>query len=393
MTSRQVWASVGGLVAGGEHGIEQVWDLLLDTGAEARCALPSVDWREFGRRFARDAPPALRLARLAMSETLSRHGPLIRSVDPARIGVVMTPFSTANIMANFGIHLSKGGKVAVTTTPLTMSNAVASYAASWIGAAGPAWAVDAACASSLIAVHQGAELIRSGQCDLCIVGGADCQVELEDPDRLDMSALTFQAMRVSSDISETRPFDIDRKGMFVAPGAAFLVLSSQPFSDDATGSQVTVGPGASVFGGADMFAPEEDGYSVERVIRAALNEVDDPSAAIDLVVAHGTGTKRNDAAEAAAIASVFTTSPIVTSVKGLVGHTGFAAGSMNAAVALLSLARGIVPPVGGLRTPDFALNFPVGAPKSAQLNGALVLAIGLGGMNAALRLSRDDSAD
>jgi 3-oxoacyl-[acyl-carrier-protein] synthase II len=107
---------------------------------------------------------------------------------------------------------------------------------------------------------------------------------------------------------------------------------------------------------------------------------------VGLVVAHGTGTALNDPAESTALRDVLAgADPLITAVKGAVGHTSGAAALVNADVALRCLANRTVPPIAGLRTvlPEGAgLSFVRDAPAGLHAGIAQVNAFGFGGVNA-----------
>jgi 3-oxoacyl-[acyl-carrier-protein] synthase II len=114
----------------------------------------------------------------------------------------------------------------------------------------------------------------------------------------------------------------------------------------------------------------------------------DPSA-VNHVNAHGTSTPLNDAAESEAVAKVFGGStPPITSIKGVTGHTIGAAGAVEAVASLLSLRHGLVPPVANYETPDPEITADVvhGAPREIGAGVALSNSFGFGGHNASLVL-------
>jgi 3-oxoacyl-(acyl-carrier-protein) synthase len=128
-------------------------------------------------------------------------------------------------------------------------------------------------------------------------------------------------------------------------------------------------------------------------MRMALDDACLSADAIGYVNAHGTGTPHNDAAETLAIKSVLgarAPSVPVSSIKSMVGHTLGAAGAIEAAASVLSLARGFVPPTVHLRTPDpaFGLDYVPGAARDVALEALLSNSFAFGGNNTVLAFSR-----
>ena len=144
--------------------------------------------------------------------------------------------------------------------------------------------------------------------------------------------------------------------------------------------------------GCDAFhitSPEPTGAGAERAIRAGARALRDVDAAdVDCIVAHGTGTKLNDAAEAAAILRVFGGRSVpVTAPKSVVGHTLGAAGAFSVAVGALAVRHGLIPPGINYDTPDpdCPLDIVHGAPRQGR-RAAIVNAFGFGGQNAVVVL-------
>ena len=107
------------------------------------------------------------------------------------------------------------------------------------------------------------------------------------------------------------------------------------------------------------------------------------------IVAHGTGTRLNDAAESAAILRVFERSPAVTAPKSVVGHTLGAAGAFGVVTAALVVERSTIPPTLNydVPDPDCPIDVVAGAARSADRGVTLVNAFGFGGQNAVLALA------
>lgn len=252
------------------------------------------------------------------------------------------------------------------------------------GGGGPRMSIANACTSSSAAVGLAGLWVASGECDCALAGASDA-----------LSRLTvggFNALRVVSP-DRPKPFDRNRSGMVIGEGAAFLVLESSD-SASARGAR----PLASLDGvglSADAFhatAPQPEGEGALRAMRQALQMAGTGPESVDHVNAHGTATPSNDAAEARALLELLgerAGGVPVTSIKGAVGHCLGAAGALEAATAVLSLAHQRVPPCAGFAEPDPAL--PLWVPRDAvpmSLGHVLCVNLAFGGNNAALLFGR-----
>jgi 3-oxoacyl-[acyl-carrier-protein] synthase II len=142
-----------------------------------------------------------------------------------------------------------------------------------------------------------------------------------------------------------------------------------------------------------MTAPHPDGEGAARAMRAALDDARLDAARVGYVNAHGTATPYNDSAETAAIKSVLgarAPSVPVSSIKSMVGHTLGAAGAIEAAASVLTLARNFIPPTVNLRTPDpaFGLDYVPGAARDARVDVVLSNSFAFGGNNTTLCFTR-----
>ncbi len=249
---------------------------------------------------------------------------------------------------------------------------------------GPITIIANACASGANAIGQAWELVRRGHTDRALAGGYDalCQLVFAGFDSLQALSPT-----------ECRPFDAQRDGLALGEGAAVLTLETLA-SAEQRGAAILgeiVGYGAAT-DGHHLTQPHPQGHAALAAMNAACASAGLDAAQIDYVNAHGTGTPLNDSAEAAAIntwAGRRAASLPVSSTKASVGHLLGAAGAVEAAVCLMTLAGQWLPPTATLRTPDPACAFPVvQQPTSARVEYALTNSFGFGGANASLILRR-----
>lgn len=252
--------------------------------------------------------------------------------------------------------------------------------------AGTGCNINAACASSTIAVARGAAVIASGQAETAVVVCCDLVSEFVFSG--------FSALK-GLDSAPSRPFDSDRAGLTLGEGAAALMLMSRKRAIE-TNSPVlarVLGWGAAN-DAHHITAPARDGSGLIRAVKQALSVAGLPEEAVDGISAHGTGTLYNDAMELTAFKQVFGDRRLpLHSVKGALGHTLGAAGGLEVALGLRSLETGLIPPTVGLIQPELAAQGQAAA-ISQSFGGETLLSTnsGFGGINGALLLGREANA-
>jgi 3-oxoacyl-[acyl-carrier-protein] synthase II len=267
-----------------------------------------------------------------------------------------------------------------------MANMSAGQLSAALGVRGPSLAVATACASGATAIGVARDLLRSGACDVALAGGTEAAV-----DRLTAAAFArldaLAPLPGSQDpAAASRPFDAERQGFVLAEGAAVLVLERLADAK-ARGARVLgrlVGYGAA----ADAHhptTPHPAGVGLELALRRALADAGARPAEVDHVNAHATGTPLGDLAEARTLHRLFGAVP-VTAAKGTLGHTLGAAGAIEAALTVLTVAEGLIPPTANLakQDPEIDLDVVHGAPRPARIGLALTDSAGFGGQNAVL---------
>ncbi len=245
------------------------------------------------------------------------------------------------------------------------------FVRSALGLAGPAMTVSTACASSARAFLDGSHLIASGLADAVVVGGADSLC------RLTLSG--FAALELIAP-GPCRPCDAERQGISIGEAAGFCLL------EPGRAGVALLGAGASS-DGYHMSSPRPDGESAAIAMRRALASARLEPGDIDAINLHGTGTRANDAAEDAAIDTVFGNAVPTSSTKGFTGHTMGSCGIVEALIAKLCLEHGFLP--GCLRVdavdPTFRMHV-LTHNEERPLRRMVSNAFGFGGMNASLVL-------
>jgi 8-amino-7-oxononanoate synthase len=227
--------------------------------------------------------------------------------------------------------------------PGCLPNMAPSTVSSVFDLGGPSFALDAACSSTLVAMHQAVMQLRTGSCSAALVGGVFLNLT---PDVL----VGFSRIGALSRQGVCRPFDKDADGFVLGEGGALLVL--RPLADAvADGDRVYAvvrGVGASNDGGgAGPMTPQPSGQAV--AMRAAYRDAGIAPGTVGMIEAHGTATTAGDRAELEALRIVRADEPqrlpcALSSTKALIGHTLPAAGAAGLIKAALALHHAAIPP-------------------------------------------------
>ncbi|KFF49250.1 3-oxoacyl-ACP synthase [Gammaproteobacteria bacterium MFB021] len=321
-----------------------------------------------------------RLLALALDALGDALEPLLARVNPARIGVVIGT-STSGI-GETERAIAESGQDGPLPADFAYSRqelgAPARFAAERLGLSGPCYALSTACSSSARALASARRLLKSGQCDAVIAGGADSLCRL--------TVNGFASLDAVSD-EPCLPFSRQRRGINLGEAAALFVVTPERGGIQLSG----VGESADAH---HISAPRPDGSGAVAAMQQALTMAGLAPEAIDYLNLHGTGTALNDQMEATAVNDLFARPPACSSTKALTGHTLGAAGALEAAFCWLALTHGRLP--RHIYDGDYDPELPplplVGhAPAPcAPPRHALSNSFAFGGNNASLLLSRDD---
>ncbi len=270
------------------------------------------------------------------------------------------------------------------TIPRFMVNAAPSHITMEFGITGPAFSVASACASANHAIGQAFHMLRSGQIDAAVAGGAEACIAVGP-----MKA--WEALRVLA-TDTCRPFSKNRKGMVLGEGAGIYVLETLEGAR-ARGAAMhaeLAGFGMSADAG-DIVQPSVDG--AVRAIGGALRDAGLAPEAVGYVNAHGTGTAANDATETVALHRVFGGQArrlAISSTKSVHGHALGAAGALELLAAIRALTDGIIPPTANYTEPDpeCDLDYVPNTARERDVAACLSNSFAFGGLNAVLALRR-----
>lgn len=287
-------------------------------------------------------------------------------------------------------YLNKGPlRVSPYLLPNLCANLPSGKAGMLLGFTGPVFSPQGACASGNHAIGIGSRMIRDGDCDFVLAGGADACIIPEIIHGFENMNATIKVLpedRAYDDPNQvSRPFSIDRRGFVLSEGCGVLILAAE----EMLGTYGLV-PKAEVLG----IGWTSDAYHFIRpnkqtVIRSILEAIDDAGLQpgdIQYVNAHGTSTPRGDRTEIECLKKVFGTDlkkiPI-SSNKSQIGHTLGAAASIEAAMGIEAMQNGLIlPTVNYLPDPEFeGLDLVPNEVRNQNYDIFLSNAFGFGGTN------------
>lgn len=322
--------------------------------------------------------------------------------DPDRVAVAVgSAFGGVDLLnaETERSHTRKSLAVSPYLIPGLVINQAAGQIAQQMDLHGPSLAPANACASGGHAIVFAAMLLRSGEADLAICGGAESAfIPPVVNGFATMKALLGRKPddRSADDPGQaSRPFSVDRAGFVLSEGAGMLVLATE-----SAAKRMGLRPLAELAGwamnsdGFHMAMPSEP--TIIRCLKKALDHAGVRPEVIDYYNAHGTSTTVNDKVETSAIKSVFNGHSQrlpVSSIKGALGHSLGAASAIEAAVCVRALGQQVIPPTLNLRSdPELDLDYVPGVGRPARLDVVMSASFGFGGTNNALVFRRSSDA-
>jgi 3-oxoacyl-[acyl-carrier-protein] synthase II len=291
------------------------------------------------------------------------------------------------------ILLEKGPKkISPFFIPMLIINLASGQISIRFGAKGPNSAVVTACASGTHAIGDSFKIIKRGDADVMITGGAESVIT-------PLAVGGFSSMKALSTRNHepekaSRPFDKDRDGFIMGEGAGIMVLEELGHAVK-RGAKIY----AEVMGyglNADAYhitSPSPDGEGAARCMSNALKDAGIPAEEIGYINAHGTSTKYGDELETTAIKKVFKDHAYklsVSSTKSMTGHLLGAAGGVEGVICVLSIAHNMLPPTMNLENPDTGcdLDYVSGKARAKEVHVVMSNSFGFGGTNACVIFKR-----
>lgn len=386
MFGRRVAITGLGVIAPCGIGQGNFWSGLLGPGITSGKWVTIADWDPLpwfnnNAKEARRADRVEQFAVAAAAEAMAQAGEL--GVDPTRFGVILGTGigGLGTLEEQIQIRLEKGERrVSPFLVPMMMANASGAAISMKYGLQGPNETISTACAASTHALGYAARLIAMGRCDAIVSGGTEAAATPS-------SLAGFNNMTALSSTGQSRPFDRERDGFVMGEGAGIFILEA--WDHAVTRGATILGEILGSASNADahhITAPSPGGRGAINCMRLALDEAGLTHESIVYVNAHGTSTPLNDAAEAAAMATVFPHRPAVTSIKGVTGHALGAAGALEAASILLSFQHKLIPATAGTvhLDDDVNIDLVMGTAREWKPGPTISNNFGFGGHNGSL---------
>jgi len=393
LSAEESWQSV----LAGKSGIDRltlfdVVDFPIKIGGEVKGfdALQYIDRKE-ARKMDRFAHFAIAASQQAVDDAALE----ATAENRDRIGVMIGSGigGIATLEREFKTAAEKGvGRLSPFFIPMMICDMASGQVSIRFGFGGPNSCVVTACATGTNAIGDAMEIIRRGDADVMLAGGAEAAVT-------PMTVGGFAACRALSTRNDeplraSRPFDKERDGFVIAEGSAVLVLEDLEFAQ-ARGARILaeiVGYGMS----ADAYhitMPAPEGVGAARSMRKALDDAGLRPEDVSYINAHGTSTGPNDRNESAAIRTAFGEYAYkvpVSSTKSMTGHLLGAAGALEAMFCVQAIRDGAIPPTVNLDNPDpeCDLDYVPHTSRRQTVDVVVSNSFGFGGHNATLVIKR-----
>jgi 3-oxoacyl-[acyl-carrier-protein] synthase II len=316
--------------------------------------------------------------------------------NASRVGV-MIGSGIGGLMAiqNQAIQLQSRGpsRISPFFIPMSLINLISGHVAIRLGLKGPNHAVVTACATGTHAIGDAARIIRRGEADAMLAGGAEatiCELAVGG-----FAAAKALSVRNDAPQQASRPWDRDRDGFVIAEGAGVVFLEEMEAAKKRGATLYAEVIGYGMSGDAHhITAPDPHGDGAIRCMQAALQDAAIDAEMIDYINAHGTSTPQGDVVETEAVKTLFGLDKarklMLSSTKSMTGHLLGAAGGVEAIFTALSLYHQVIPPTINLDNPDplCDLDYVPNTARACRLEHALSNSFGFGGTNASLLLKR-----
>jgi len=323
----------------------------------------------------------------AAEEAMAGCGVQVGPIPADRWGVVVGTCN-AGLLAGEEWHLrrKRGEQPDPRLVLLVPPQAMAEALSGVFGLRGPVLSIDTACAASANAIGYAGELIRSGQADAVLTGGADA-----------FSDILYAGFNALESLSPepAAPYSRDRKGLSLGEGSGMLVLMREDLAHqhDAPVLAEILGYGLSA-DGYHPTAPHPEGHGAARAIQTALAQGGVSPEEVQYVNSHGTGTAKNDPAETAAtkvgLGVEAAHRAAVSSTKSMIGHLLGGAGAIEAVSTVKTLEHQLAPPTANYTEadPECDLDYISDGPREMTIDIAVSNNFAFGGANASLVFAR-----
>ncbi len=287
------------------------------------------------------------------------------------------------------VLLTKGpGRNSPFTIPMLISNMAGGVISMEFGLRGPNLCIVTACATSNNAIGESWRIIKFGDADIFLAGGAEASI-------VEIGVAGFSAMKALSKRNDepehaSRPFDRDRDGFVMSEGAGIVVVEELEHARARRAKIYCEITGYGVSADAyHMTAPPPDGEGAARAMKLALERARISPEQVDYINAHATSTDIGDLCETRAIKQIFGEGAYnvpISSTKSMTGHLLGGSGGIEMAACALAIRDSVIPPTINLENPDEEcdLDYIANVAREKKVRVALNNSFGFGGHNATL---------
>ena len=347
------------------------------------------------RKDARRMDRFAQLAVAASQQAVEQAGLKIDSTNDDSIGVIIGSGigGLTTLLEQIKVLFDQGpNRINPFLVPMMITDMAAAQVSITLGLKGPNLCVTSACSSGSDAIGAAYELIKHGDTQAMIAGGSEAAIN--SIGIASFNALKALSTRNSEPQLASRPFDAERDGFVMGEGAGILVLESATHARkrgaNILAELVAYGASADAY---HITQPIENGEGAVRAMQIALNKAGVAPTDIDYINAHGTSTPLNDKTETVAIKTVFGEHAYkipISSTKSMTGHLIGAAAAVEAAICILAIQYGLVPPTINLTHPDpeCDLDYVPNVARRAEVTTAMSNSFGFGGHNSVLIFRR-----
>jgi 3-oxoacyl-[acyl-carrier-protein] synthase II len=290
------------------------------------------------------------------------------------------------------ILLTRGpGRNSPFTIPMLVPNMAGGVISMEFNLRGPNLCIVTACATSNNAIGESWRIIKSGDADIFLAGGAEASI-------VEIGVAGFSAMKALSTRNDeperaSRPFDRDRDGFVMSEGSGVVVVEELEYAK-ARGAKIyceITGYGVSA-DAYHMTAPPPDGEGAARAMKLGLDHARISPEQVDYINAHATSTDIGDLCETRAIKQIFGEQAYKVSIsatKSMTGHLLGGAGGIEMAACALAIRDSVIPPTINLENPgeECDLDYTANIAREKKVRVALNNSFGFGGHNATLVVS------
>ena len=343
------------------------------------------------RKDARRMDRFAQLAVVASQQAMAQTGLKINHGNHDSIGAIIGSGAggLTTLSEQIQVLMERGpNRVNPFLAPMLAADMAAAWVSITLGAKGPNFCTTSSCSSGADAIGTAYEVIQRGDAQAMIAGGSEALVT-------PIGIAAFNANRALSTRNSdpqlaSRPFDAERHGFVLSEGAAALVLENLSFAQKRGANILAEITGYGASGDAfHITQPDKDGEGAAKAIQMALNKARVATTEVDYINAHGTSTPLNDKMETTAIKTVFGDHAYripISSTKSMMGHLLGGAGAVEAAICVMVIQHGVIPPTINLThpDPDCDLDYVPNVARRAKVTTILSNAFGFGGHNSVL---------